>query len=260
MEILDSHFHLYSMKKRGIDTTLPENLIGIDVGTDPYDYEDRKALIPSSVDYSHAAGPWCTSREDYTDAEDFGSRIRDCFSKYKGTFLGEIGLDYHWMYGTKEKQIALFMEQLELANELSVPVIIHSRDADEDLVRILKSHDFKTSGIMHCFSSDITLAKAALDKGLYISFAGNVTYKSNTSIQEAAKYVPLDRILYETDSPYLSPIPLRGKPNTPENTDITSEFIADLRAMSTEKLREAAIENFYTLSRISSSQCGEKTI
>ena len=78
MEILDSHFHLYSMKKRGIDTTLPENLIGIDVGTDPYDYEERKALISPGIDYSHAAGPWCTSREDYTDAEDFGSRIRDC--------------------------------------------------------------------------------------------------------------------------------------------------------------------------------------
>ena len=234
MEILDSHFHLYSMKKRGIDTTLPENLIGIDVGTDPYDYEDRKALIPSSVDYSHAAGPWCTSREDYTDAEDFGSRIRDCFSKYKGTFLGEIGLDYHWMYGTKEKQIALFMEQLELANELSVPVIIHSRDADEDLVRILKSHDFKTSGIMHCFSSE-----------------GNVTYPSNRSIQDAAIHTPADRLLYETDSPYLAPVPFRGKPCRPEYTQYTSAYIAELRNMDVKELRNTAIRNFKILRSLS---------
>ena len=251
MEILDSHFHLYSMKKRGIDTTLPENLIGIDVGTDPYDYEDRKALIPSSVDYSHAAGPWCTSREDYTDAEDFGSRIRDCFSKYKGTFLGEIGLDYHWMYGTKEKQIALFMEQLEHANELSVPVIIHSRDADEDLVRILKSHDFKTSGIMHCFSSDRAVMEIAVERGLYISFSGNVTYPSNRSIQDAAIHTPADRLLYETDSPYLAPVPLRGKPCRPEYTQYTSAYIAELRNMDVKELRNTAIRNFKILRSLS---------
>lgn len=248
------------MKKKGIKIDLPENLIGIEVSTTPYDYLERKELIPSNVSFSHGAGPWCLDEEWYVSAEDARERLLDCFKKFKGDFIGEAGLDFHWNYGSKKDQTDLFRVQIEISEELNVPIIIHSRDADKELLEILNGYNFSASGIMHCFSSDITLAKAALDKGLYISFAGNVTYKSNTSIQEAAKYVPLDRILYETDSPYLSPIPLRGKPNTPENTDITSEFIADLRAMSTEKLREAAIENFYTLSRISSSQCGEKTI
>lgn len=251
MEILDSHFHLYSMKKRGIDTTLPENLIGIDVGTDPYDYEERKALISPGIDYSHAAGPWCTSREDYSGAEDYTEKVRDCFSRYKGTFLGEIGLDYHWMYGAKEEQVSLFREQLELANDLSLPVIIHSRDADEDLVGILKTHDFKFSGIMHCFSSEREVMEIAVERGLYISFSGNVTYKSNLKIQEAARAVPSERLLYETDSPYLAPLPFRGKPCKPEYTKYTSAFLAELRGEDVEDIRRQAVENFKKLKSLS---------
>ena len=251
MEILDSHFHLYSMKKRGLDTTLPENLIGIEVGTEPYDYEERQSLIPHSLDYSHAAGPWCVAREDYTGHEDFTNMVRACFSKYKGTFLGEIGLDFYWMYGTKEEQISLFISQLELAEELGLPVIIHSRDADEDLIRILKSHEFRYSGIMHCFSSDVSVMEVALERGLYISFSGNVTYKSNIKIQESAMNVPSDRLLYETDSPYLAPVPFRGKPCIPEYTKYTSEFLAKLRKVDVDALRDEAIENFKKLRALS---------
>ena len=123
MEILDSHFHIHSMAKRGVDTTLPLSLIGIEVGTEPGDFEKRKPLIPHGIDYSHAAGPWCVQGEDYEGEEKASARVRNDFLLHGGTFLGEIGLDYHWMYGTKEKQIALFESQLDLAEELNLPVI-----------------------------------------------------------------------------------------------------------------------------------------
>ena len=155
------------------------------------------------------------------------------------------------MYGTKEEQIKLFETQLDLSEELRVPVIIHSRDADEDLVSIIKKRSFPYSGIMHCFSSSYDIAKAALDKGLYISFAGNVTYKSNNLIQQAAKYVPSDRILYETDSPYLAPVPMRYKPCNPCYSDYTSSFLADLRNKEADEFRSEAISNFKRLRSIS---------
>lgn len=251
MEILDSHFHLYSMQKRGLNTTLPDTLIGIEVGTEPYDYEERRKLIANGIDYSHAAGPWCVANENYKGAKNTTEDIALCFDKYKGTFLGEIGLDYHWMYGTKEEQKALFIAQLDLAEELGLPVIIHSRDADDDLVDILKCRTFNHSGIMHCFSSGPDVMEVALERNLYISFAGNVTYRSNVRIQESAKLVPSDRILYETDSPYLAPVPMRGKPCHPEYTEYTSAFLAELREESTDELKKKAIENFKRLKALS---------
>ena len=245
MEILDSHFHIHSMAKRGVDTTLPLSLIGIEVGTEPGDFEKRKPLIPHGIDYSHAAGPWCVAGEDYEGEEKASARVRNDFLLHGGTFLGEIGLDYHWMYGTKEKQIALFESQLDLAEELNLPVIIHSRDADSDMAAIISERSFPCSGIMHCFSSGTRLLEKALDKGLYISFAGNVTYKSNEKIQEAAKAVPLDRLLYETDSPYLAPIPMRGKACKPEYSEYTLSFLASIRNEDREMIKDTATRNLF---------------
>lgn len=251
MEILDSHFHLYSMKKKGLDTSLPENLIGIEVGTEPWDFLQRKSLIPSWLDYSHGAGPWCVASELYEGHEQAVREIEKCFSRFKGTFLGEIGLDYHWMYGTKKEQILLFESQLDLAESLGLPIIIHSRDADEDLASVLKKRDFSHSGIMHCFSSDRRMMELAVECNLYISFSGNVTYKSNVKIQEAAKTVPEERILYETDSPYLAPVPMRGKPCIPIYTEYTSKFLSDLRETDESSFRRKAIENFRRLKNLS---------
>ena len=252
MEILDSHFHIHSMAKRGVDTTLPLSLIGIEVGTEPGDFEKRKPLIPHGIDYSHAAGPWCVQGEDYEGEEKASARVRNDFLLHGGTFLGEIGLDYHWMYGTKEKQIALFESQLDLAEELNLPVIIHSRDADTDMAAIISKRSFPCSGIMHCFSSDVKMMEKALSSNLYISFSGNVTYKSNQMIQDAARAVPAERILYETDSPYLAPVPFRGKPSKPEYTEYTSAFLASLRGADADEFRALCIRNFKTLRALSS--------
>ena len=118
---------------------------------------------------------------------------------------------------------------------------------DKEILDALCSSEFRCRGVMHCFSSDTRLMKAALDKGLFISFAGNVTYKSNEMIREAAKAVPIDRILYETDSPYLAPIPMRGKPSNPTFTEYTLEFLADLRNEDKDNLKMHVRDNLFRM-------------
>ena len=157
--------------------------------------------------------------------------------------IGEIGLDYFHGYGEKSQQIGLFVEQIELANELALPIVVHTREADADLVETLKHHQPDKNGIIHCFSSGIPTAKKLLDMGFYISFAGNVTYKKAGQIQDAAVYVPDDRYLIETDSPYLSPAGHRGKPNEPAYIAETAAFIAGLRGIEPEILAAQTAEN-----------------
>ena len=127
--------------------------------------------------------------------------------------VGEIGLDYFRNISSKETQIKCFREQLKIAQEIKKPVIIHNRNSDKDMARILGEFP-EVKGVAHCFSSDIDMAKKFLDLGYYISFSGNLTFK-NSHLPEVARQLPLDRILIETDSPFLSPEPYRGKPNEP---------------------------------------------
>ena len=251
--ILDSHFHSLTMAQKNVQFSLL-GVIGIDIGTVPYDILKRKPLIGNHplVYLSQGAGPWCL---DSGEAGEILKEIEDSIEKYGGSFLGEVGLDYHWKYGTKETQRKLFESQIGIASRYSLPVIIHSRDADEDMIDILSSNDFPSSGIMHSFSSSPKLMEKALEKGLYISFSGNVTYKGNDKIRESAKLCPPERILYETDSPYLAPIPVRGNPSTPECTEYTSSFLASLRCEEVDAFRKKAIGNFLTL--LSHSKGGE---
>ena len=246
--IIDSHFHFSSMMRKGI-TTLPEDLIGIDIGTDGGDERERIAVLPKSknIFISIGSGPWVLDDKSYESYEKEREKLLADYNEFGCDAIGECGYDNHWGYGTKEEQEKLFMMQLELASELMLPIIIHTRDADEEIKAAFESEAFRCRGIMHCFSSDISLMRKALDKGLYISFAGNATYKSNVKIQEAAKYVPTDRILYETDSPYLAPLPMRGKPCCPEYTEYTLDFLSALRGEDREKLKEAVKDNLYAV-------------
>lgn len=244
--ILDSHFHTLSMARRKVDMDL-EKIIGIDVGTDPFDIEERLVYIKGreNIYYSQGAGPWCLKDGEVNEIY---SRLVSSFEKYKGTFLGETGLDYfHKDYGDKREMIKLFLKQIELAEKLSLPIIIHSRDADDDMKEIISSSSFPHSGVMHSYSSDPGLMEKALEKGLYISFSGNITYKGNDKIRESVRACPKDRILYETDSPYLAPVPVRGRPSCPTFTEYTSAFIASLRNEDVEQFRKNAINNFMTL-------------
>jgi TatD DNase family protein len=157
--------------------------------------------------------------------------------------VGELGLDWHWNYGDKDTQIELMSAQTDIARSSRLPIVIHNRDADPEILAVLRDADLPAAGVMHCFSSDYTTAAACIDLGFMISFAGNVTYKNAKSIQDAAARIPLRSLLVETDAPYLSPQRVRGKPNTPRHIRYTYEFLAELRGEDVDRLVETVREN-----------------
>ena len=160
--------------------------------------------------------------------------------------IGETGLDYHWCKGDLTWQHQRFANHISAANQSRLPLIVHTRDAADDTMNMLKENQAH-AGVIHCFTEDIRVAKMALDLGFYISFSGIVTFKNAKDIQAAAQYIPLDRMLIETDAPFLAPAPKRGKPNEPAYVRHTAEFIAQLRGDTLENIAVATTENFYRL-------------
>lgn len=158
--------------------------------------------------------------------------------------IGEIGLDYYWEKDTKELQKYAFIEQIKLANKLEIPICVHSRDAIMDTIEILKG-DVKPEkkGILHCCPLNKDLVKAGLEAGFYISFAGPITFKSSKNADEIINMVPDDKILIETDSPYLSPEPNRGKRNDSRNVKYVAEKIANVKDKSLEEITKITYEN-----------------
>lgn len=154
----------------------------------------------------------------------------------KTVAIGEIGLDYYWETETKELQKAIFNSQLQIAQEYQLPVLIHDREAHQDTFDILQDYKLKDV-IFHCFSGNLEFAKKCLDKGYYIAIGGVVTFKNAKDLKETAKYTPLDRILLETDAPYLAPVPYRGKLNTPEYLIYIAQEIANLKNINIEEVK-----------------------
>ncbi len=243
----DTHFHLTSMMDKGIDIFSLQLECGMDIGCEPEDIIRRLPLIEKfpSIVYSIAAGPWCA--DDERTPEELVNALIENNRNTHPSFIGEIGLDYYWKYGTVEKQKELFIRQMELADEMGLPVALHIRDAEKDTIEILKEHTPAKAGILHCFSGTHLLADVALERNYMISFAGNVTYKANVMLQEIASTIPEDRLLLETDSPYLAPIPFRGKINTPHLIEHTYAFVAERRGISVERLKDVVKENFKSL-------------
>ena len=162
--------------------------------------------------------------------------------------MGETGLDYTRMEGSMVWQHERFGRHIEAAKQVRKPLIIHTRMASKDTIAIMKSHQAaEIGGVMHCFTEDWAMAKAALDLNFYISFSGIVTFKNAKTVQTVAKQVPLDRLLVETDSPYLAPVPYRGKTNQPGYTYHVAEFLAELRNESFETLCEQTTNNYQRL-------------
>ena len=161
---------------------------------------------------------------------------------------GEIGLDYYYLHADAPTQIRAFARQLDLAYERRLPVIIHSRSAEADTVAALKqARRLPLAGVMHCFGGTWETAEACLELGFFISFAGNVTFRNAAPLQEVARRVPLDRLLVETDSPFLAPVPLRGQRNEPANVAHVARFLAQLRGEDCAVLEEAASSNYFRL-------------
>lgn len=162
--------------------------------------------------------------------------------------VGETGLDYFRSSGELDWQRDRFRRHIAAAKQLQKPLIIHMRHATDDTLQIMREEGAEqVGGVMHCFTEDWHTAQRALDLGFYISFSGIVTFKNAASIQDAAKRVPLDRILIETDAPYLAPVPMRGKKNEPSYLRHTAEFIANMREMSVDAFAAQTTQNFFSL-------------
>lgn len=165
---------------------------------------------------------------------------------------GEIGLDYHYNHSSPQEQRQRFREQVQLARELRLPVIIHTREAQQDTIAILKEEmASEVGGVFHCFSGDAWLAKDALDLGFYLSFSGILTFQNATMLREIARQTPLDRVLIETDCPYLTPVPHRGKRNEPAFVSHVARQLAEIHSeLSLEKIEEATTDNARRLFRL----------
>jgi TatD DNase family protein len=164
--------------------------------------------------------------------------------------VGEIGLDYHYDYSPRRVQQAVFRAQMQLARELTLPVVVHTREADSDTLDVLTSEGGGAiGGVLHCFTGTAELARAALDLGFYISLAGILTFPKAQDLRDIARQIPLDRLLIETDSPFLTPAPHRGARNEPARMLHTAETLAVLKGISLEELDRATTANFHALFR-----------
>lgn len=168
-------------------------------------------------------------------------RIAELYSKEKVVAVGEIGLDYHYDFSPRERQLEVFERQLELANELDLPVIVHDREAHEDTMNLLKKH--KPKGVVHCFSGSAEMAKEIVKLGMYIGMGGAVTFKNAVKPVDVAKILPLDRLLLETDAPYMTPVPFRGTRCDSAHIAYTAQKIAEIKGMDTQKLNDICNEN-----------------
>lgn len=172
------------------------------------------------------------------------------FSKHpKVISFGETGLDYYYQNATKDKQINSFKQHIIAAQKSGLPIIIHTRDAEEDTINILSVEMKNASfpGLIHCFTASKQFAKKVLDIGMYISIAGVVTFKNADLLKEAVQFIPLERMLIETDSPYLAPVPMRGKQNEPAFVKYVASYIAELKGVTLEEIALTTTDNFFTL-------------
>lgn len=183
-----------------------------------------------------------TLQETMADIEEL-EKIINTEKNKKIVGIGEIGLDYYWNKENKEIQKQAFIKQIELANKLNLPITIHTREAVADTLGILKQHPVNKKGVFHCCPLNRELVKEALKLGFYISFAGPVTFKNSKNAQEIVEMVPNDRMLIETDSPYLAPEPVRGTRNDSRNVKYIAEKIASIKQLQIEEVAEITYQN-----------------
>ena len=207
---------------------------------------ERSVKLAQDYDFIYAAiGVHPHNAEEAND--DTWERLLELVKKSKVLAWGEIGLDYYRDLSPRLIQKEVFIQQIKLANEVGLPIVIHNRDAHQDVLEIIKTNPPQYGGIFHCYSGSWEMAKVLLNMGFYLSFAGPVTYKNARQTVEVAKQAPLDRILVETDSPYLTPEPRRGKRNEPTYVVEIVHKIAEIRNVSFEDIAEQTMRNAKTI-------------
>lgn len=246
MEFFDSHSH-YNDEKFDIDRkelikrVYAEGITRtVCVG---YNLEKSKFALEIADDNDFIFASVGISPNDIEDFSDNNlAEIEQIGKNSKIVAIGEIGLDYYWNKENKERQKELFIKQIEIANRLEKPIIIHTRDAYLDTIEILRNNPVNKKGIFHCCPLNQELIKDALNLGFYISFSGNITFK-NAKSKEAVSLVPIDRILIETDSPYLTPEPFRGKRNDPSMVKYVAKKISEIKEIDVETVSVRTYEN-----------------
>lgn len=252
--LVDSHCHLdrldlskYDGSFDGALQAASENNVGhmLCVSIDLEAYPDMLAKVEKYPQISVSVG---VHPNEHEGEEPTVERLLDLAKNPKVVAIGETGLDYFRSEGDLEWQRDRFRVHIEAAKQCQKPLIIHTREAKDDTIKVLREENAREAGgVMHCFAEDWEMAKASLDLDFYISFSGIVTFKNATELKEVAKKVPLDRMLVETDSPYLAPVPNRGKPNEPAYVHYVAEHIAELRGISVEEVAQATTENYRRL-------------
>jgi len=251
--LFDSHAHLddekFNQDRDELIAALNKSGVSyfVNIGVDEQSSLDAIALA-EKYDFVYASvGMHPHGAEEFD--EEYLDKIRQlAINNKKVVAIGEAGLDYHYDVD-RQAQKKAFIMQIKLANELDLPIIIHNRDAHKDVLDILTEYKPKNA-VIHCYSGSAEMAKVLVKMGYYISFSGTVTYKNARNVQEAAKVVPLDRLLIETDSPYLSPEPERGTRNNPSKVRFTAIKLAELKGVSFEELVQATTENAKRIYRI----------
>ena len=248
MKLFDTHAHIGLIHEDPIEQLIisqeakqaeVEHIISICNSLGDFEYVYSNLETASHIYHSIGVSP----SEVQNPGIDWEMKIIEGTKLDRVVAVGEIGLDYYRKFGNRDSQVELFIRQLELADKLDKPVIIHNREAGDDVLSILSEKLPPRGGILHCYSEDWAYAQKALELNLYISFAGNVTYRNARNLHETAKNMPLDRMLIESESPFMVPSAYRGKRNKPAYLHATAEFLADMRGMELEELTEILYEN-----------------
>jgi TatD DNase family protein len=246
VRLIDSHAHLddraFARDRAALIARLFAEGIGvITVGADPASSREAVRLA------ERHRGIWATVGVHPHDAKTVTSRVlgelEDLAAAPTVVAVGEIGLDYYRDLSPRDVQRSAFVEQLDLARRLGLPVVLHDRESSGDLVAILRAAGGPLRGVVHSFLGDRELAETFLDLGLYLGVGGPLTYPKNVALREAVASIPLDRILIETDCPYLTPVPHRGRRNEPSYVRFVAEAIAELREVPVDEVAAATVEN-----------------
>ena len=249
--LVDSHCHLdfpdLANRMPDVLQRMQDNQVNVAVciGVNLEDFPKVIALAEQHVQLYATVGV----HPEYTDVEEPDEeRLLALAAHPKVIAIGETGLDYYWQKDQPEWQRDRFRTHIRAAKRCGKPLVVHTRDSAADTLRVLKEEGADAvGGVMHCFTENWDIARLALDLGFYLSFSGIVTFKNAAIVKEVAQKCPLDRLLVETDSPYLAPVPYRGKPNEPAYVRYVAEEVAKLRSISIDQVHQATTDNFFSL-------------
>ncbi|HZJ86711.1 MAG TPA: TatD family hydrolase [Erysipelothrix sp.] len=250
---IDSHAHIISERFEGEFETLKQNAIAHGVNKvciicgNLHEIEVALSLVEKDDMFDLAVGVHPGNVKDISIGE--FNAMMEYLHHPKVKFVGEIGLDYYWDQSFNELQKEMFAMQIGFANKFDLPIIIHMRESSDDVYEIIKKHPVNKTGVAHCFTEDVTSAKRFVELGYYIGIGGIVTFKNGDNIRALVKELPFDKLLSETDSPYLTPVPYRGKRNEPAYVSYVGEEIAKLKNLPIDTVQKQLKDNYEKLSK-----------